>query len=111
MSIGTTGCRAVANTTAARLQWPDAAGRCNQGPHSVRVRGTSDAREAFTEFYGAGTAGTRCHGTNGATSEKGAIRLPFRGTVARVAQNATATFRLQVKIHSPVIYYDIGAIT
>lgn len=71
------------------------------------MRGASDAREAFTKFYGAGTAGTRCHGTNGATSEKGAIRVSFRGTIARVAQDATTTFGLQVKIHRLYCYIGV----
>lgn len=63
------------------------------------MRGTSNAREACTKFHGPRATWTGCHRANGAPSEKGAIRLPFRGTVAGVAKDATVTFGLQVKIH------------
>lgn len=102
-SIGTAGCRTLADTTATRLQRPDAAGRCNEGSHSIRMRGTSNAREACTKFHGARATRTRCHRANGAPSEKGAIRLPFRSTVAGVAKDATVTFGLQVNIRLATI--------
>lgn len=96
LSIGTTCCWTVANSAATRLQWLDATGRCDKGTHSVRMRCTTNAREAFTKFDGSGTARTSCYGTNSTSSQEGETRMSLGSTTVGVAQDAAIALSLQV---------------
>lgn len=89
--------RTPTHTVATRLQRFDAARERDQGTDSARLRGAVNARETLAQLYRTGALGTRRYRSNRAPGEEGTIGMPFRGEIARLTEDATIAFSLQVR--------------